>query len=58
MILCDTNVIIEIFKGDEKTIRIIERIGLENIEQAKKNLVETILLILKKKNPAARNFYV
>jgi predicted nucleic acid-binding protein len=32
--LCDTNVIIEILKGDEKTIKtikIIERIGLENI---------------------------
>ena len=31
MTLCDTNVIIEILKGDEKTIKIIERIGLENI---------------------------
>ncbi len=31
MILCDTNVIIETLKGDDKTIKIIERIGLENI---------------------------
>ena len=31
MILCDTNVIIEALKGDDKTIKIIERIGLENI---------------------------
>ena len=31
MILCDTNVIIETFKGDEKTIKVIESIGLENI---------------------------
>jgi len=31
MILCDTNVIIEILKGDEKTIKIMESIGLENI---------------------------
>jgi len=31
MILCDTNVIIETLKGDDKTIRIIEKIGLENI---------------------------
>ena len=31
MILCDTDVIIEILKGDDKIIKIIERIGLENI---------------------------
>ena len=31
MTLCDTNVIIETLKGDEKTIKIIEGIGLENI---------------------------
>ena len=31
MILCDTNIIIEILKGDEKTIKIIESIGLENL---------------------------
>ncbi len=31
MILCDTNVIIEILKGDEKTIKVIEKIGLENV---------------------------
>jgi len=31
MILCDTKVIIEILKGDEKTIKIMESIGLENI---------------------------
>jgi len=31
MILCDTNVIIEILKGEEKTIKIMESIGLENI---------------------------
>jgi len=30
MILCDTNVIIETLKGDEKTIKIMESIGLEN----------------------------
>jgi predicted nucleic acid-binding protein len=29
--LCDTNVIIETLKGDEKTIKIIEGNGLENI---------------------------
>jgi len=31
MILCDTNIIIEVLKGNEKTIKIIEDIGLENI---------------------------
>lgn len=31
MILCDTNVIIEVLKGDERTINIIERIGLGNV---------------------------
>jgi hypothetical protein len=33
MILCDTNIIIETLKGDDKTIKIIERIGLENISR-------------------------
>ena len=31
MILCDSNIIIEVLKGNEKTIKIIENIGLENI---------------------------
>jgi len=31
MILCDTNVLIEILKGNDKTITTIENIGLENI---------------------------
>ena len=31
MILCDTNIIIEIFKGNERTIEKIKTIGLENI---------------------------
>ena len=31
MILCDTDVIIEILKGNKRTINIIESIGLENI---------------------------
>ena len=31
MILCDTNVIIEILKGNKRTMSIIENIGLENI---------------------------
>jgi len=31
MILCDTDVIIEILKGNEKIIKTIESIGLENI---------------------------
>jgi len=31
MILCDTNILIEVLKGDKKEIEIIEDIGLENI---------------------------
>jgi tRNA(fMet)-specific endonuclease VapC len=31
MILCDTNVLIEAFKGNEKIIRKLEHLGLENI---------------------------
>lgn len=31
MILCDTNIIIEIFKGNESTIEKIKTIGFENI---------------------------
>jgi len=31
MILCDTNIIIELFKGDKSTIEIVENIGIGNI---------------------------
>ncbi len=31
MILCDTNIIIELFKGDTSTIAHVEKIGIENI---------------------------
>jgi len=31
MILCDTNVLIEAFKGNEKIIRKIDQLGIENI---------------------------
>ena len=31
MILCDTNIIIELFKGDSSTIEIVENIGIGNI---------------------------
>ena len=31
MILCDTNILIESFKGDSKTIKILEKIGFSNI---------------------------
>jgi len=31
MILCDTNIIIELFKGNRETIGVIEKVGLNNI---------------------------
>jgi hypothetical protein len=31
MILCDTNIIIELFKGDKSTIVHVEKTGIENI---------------------------
>lgn len=31
MVLCDTNIIIELFKGNKETISIVERIGINNI---------------------------
>ena len=49
MILCDTNVIIEILKGDEKTIKMIERIGLENIAISSVTVMELYFGALNKK---------
>ena len=31
MILCDTNIIIELLKGNKETIKIVEKIGFNNI---------------------------
>ena len=40
MILCDSNIIIEILKGNEETIKIIENIGLENIAVSSVTVME------------------
>ena len=49
MILCDTNVIIETLKGDEKTIKIMESIGLENIAISSVTVMELYFGALNKK---------
>ena len=49
MILCDTNVIIETLKGDDKTIKIIERIGLENIAISSVTVMELYFGALNKR---------
>ena len=49
MILCDTNVIIGILKGDEKTIKMIERIGLENIAISSVTVMELYFGALNKR---------
>lgn len=49
MILCDTNVIIETLKGDEKTIKIIESIGLENIAISSVTVMELYFGALNKR---------
>ena len=49
MILCDTNVIIEILKGDEKTIKVIEKIGLENIAVSSVTVMELYFGALNKR---------
>ena len=49
MILCDTNVIIEALKGDDKTIKIIERIGLENIAISSVTVMEMYFGALNKR---------
>ena len=49
MILCDTNVIIEILKGDDKIIKIIERIGLENIAISSVTVMELYFGTLNKR---------
>ncbi len=49
MILCDTNVIIETLKGDEKTIKIVESIGLENIAISSVTVMELYFGALNKR---------
>lgn len=49
MILCDTNVIIETLKGDEKTIKIMESIGLENIAISSVTVMELYFGALNKR---------
>ena len=49
MILCDTNIIIEILKGNEKTIKIIESIGLENIAISSVTVMELYFGALNKR---------
>jgi predicted nucleic acid-binding protein len=49
MILCDTNVIIETLKGDEKTIKFVERIGLENIAISSVTVMELYFGALNKR---------
>ena len=49
MILCDTNVIIETLKGDEKTIKIVERLGLENIAISSVTVMELYFGALNKR---------
>ena len=49
MILCDTDVIIEILKGNEKIIKTIESIGLENIAISSITVMELYFGALKKK---------
>jgi len=49
MILCDTNVIIEILKGNKTTINIIENIGLENIAISSVTVMELYFGALNKR---------
>ena len=49
MILCDTNIIIEILKGNKSTINIIESIGLENIAISSVTVMELYFGALNKR---------
>ena len=49
MILCDTNVIIEIFKGNEKILKKIEGIGLDNIAISSITVMELYFGAINKK---------
>ncbi len=40
MILCDTNVVIELFKGNKETIEIVENIGIESIALSSVTVME------------------
>jgi predicted nucleic acid-binding protein len=49
MILCDTNVLIEAFKGNEKIIKKIEHIGIENIGISSITVMELYYGVLNKR---------
>ena len=49
MILCDTNVLIEAFKGNEKIIKKIEHIGIENIGISSVTVMELYYGVLNKR---------
>ena len=49
MILCDTNVIIEIFKGNEKILKRIESIGLDDIAISSITVMELYFGAINKK---------
>ena len=49
MVLCDTNIIIEIFKGNLKTIELIDKIGLANISISSITAMELLYGALNKR---------
>lgn len=49
MVLCDTNIIIEFFKGNHKTLKEIEQIGFDNIAISAITVMELYYGALNKK---------
>ena len=49
MVICDTNVIIEYFKGNNKTKNILKKIGFENISISSITVMELLFGALDKK---------
>lgn len=49
MVLCDTNIIIEFFKGNNKTLKEIEQIGFDNIAISAITVMELYYGALNKK---------
>ena len=49
MVICDTNIIIEVLKDDKDTINIINKIGIENISISSVTIMELYYGALNKK---------
>jgi predicted nucleic acid-binding protein len=49
MILCDTNIVVEIFKGNKEIIELVETVGLDNVAISSITVMELYYGVLNKR---------